>query len=489
MSSSSLSTVVSTLVRASMGSPVPETITDAELDRHVAELILKEAKQKAERYLQDGVRAYLPDTESDSNLPKANKRFLSAIIRSTDDHNKAILRAQAEAAQEVRAEREEQERRERRARAIEATEAGRLQRLMGGSSRRREDTWDRSRDNEHRRRSRDATDRRGDRREDESSYHKKRRRHSRSPSRERRHSDSERHRRRMQRDDEDTKGSSSRKDRKRPRSRSPDDRDRSSSKHEHSRRSDRHREDREATGSSSSKGKEVERLPPQPPSWEGSALPTSKSENSSKTADEEVPEVSKSSAKHHRRSRSPSRKTSPADLSSQFRSRKAAYASPPPPASPTLSEEEDIERLRPRRHRRRASPKPSSSKASRKDKDAHSSSPKPTTSKMDKYFDASYDPRFDIGPLSVPTVPSAGLIDNAEFESWEAMLDIIRQRREDKAEQKRLERLGQLPDKDKGGKDRKPSEAWTMESGAGIMDIKYNKRGAVREWDMGKEGF
>ena len=31
-------------------------------------------------------------------MPKTNKRFLSSIIRSTDDHNKTILRAQAQAA-------------------------------------------------------------------------------------------------------------------------------------------------------------------------------------------------------------------------------------------------------------------------------------------------------------------------------------------------------------------------------------------------------
>ena len=62
MSSSSLSNVVSTLVRASMGTSVPSTVTDEELDRHVAELILKEAKQKAQQYLEHGVKAYLPDS-------------------------------------------------------------------------------------------------------------------------------------------------------------------------------------------------------------------------------------------------------------------------------------------------------------------------------------------------------------------------------------------------------------------------------------------
>lgn len=59
-SSSSLSTVVSNLVRAQMGSAVSSTVTDEDLDRHIAELILKEAKQKAEKYGREGVKAYLP---------------------------------------------------------------------------------------------------------------------------------------------------------------------------------------------------------------------------------------------------------------------------------------------------------------------------------------------------------------------------------------------------------------------------------------------
>lgn len=35
-------------------------VTDEDLDRHVAELILKEAKTKAERYGTQGIRAFLP---------------------------------------------------------------------------------------------------------------------------------------------------------------------------------------------------------------------------------------------------------------------------------------------------------------------------------------------------------------------------------------------------------------------------------------------
>jgi hypothetical protein len=59
-SGSSLNNVVNSLVRASMGASVAPTVTDEDLDRHVAELILKEAKTKAEKYAKDGIRAYLP---------------------------------------------------------------------------------------------------------------------------------------------------------------------------------------------------------------------------------------------------------------------------------------------------------------------------------------------------------------------------------------------------------------------------------------------
>jgi hypothetical protein len=56
---SSLSSVVSNLVRAQMGTAVSPQVTDDDLDKAVAELILKEAKKKAERFGQDGIRAYL----------------------------------------------------------------------------------------------------------------------------------------------------------------------------------------------------------------------------------------------------------------------------------------------------------------------------------------------------------------------------------------------------------------------------------------------
>lgn len=50
----SLSSVVSNLVRAQMGSSLPANTLDDELDRRVADLILKEARQKEARYAQTG---------------------------------------------------------------------------------------------------------------------------------------------------------------------------------------------------------------------------------------------------------------------------------------------------------------------------------------------------------------------------------------------------------------------------------------------------
>lgn len=113
---------------------------------------------------------------------------------------------------------------------------------------------------------------------------------------------------------------------------------------------------------------------------------------------------------------------------------------------------------------------------------------------MDRYFEASYDPRLDVAPLSsTPNIPATGLVEGAEFEGWDAMLELIRVRREDKLEKKRMERLGLLPkekdkkkDKDKGkGREGAGMVGWS--EGVSVMDIAYKKRGSVREWDLGKE--
>jgi hypothetical protein len=116
---------------------------------------------------------------------------------------------------------------------------------------------------------------------------------------------------------------------------------------------------------------------------------------------------------------------------------------------------------------------------------------------MDKYFETSYDPRLDVAPLVAPNIPATGLINNADFVGWDAMLELTKQRIADKAERKRLERLGLV---EKSGKEKKKGKSkvtglgvagtladqWSA-GGGGLMDIEYKKRGSVREWDLGKE--
>ena len=262
-------------------------------------------------------------------MPRTNKRFLTSIIKSTDDHNKTVLKAQAAAAQELKREREEQERRERRARAAEAAEAEKLRRRSKRKRDSEDEYWDRW-DGRTADRKRTSSSRNWD--DNWSGYED---------------GDRSRHRRRRT------------GDRPRPRSR--------------------------------------ERSSP----------------------------------------RIPSRHSSP---------------------SPSLG------------------PQP----------------PVQLPSKMDRYFEESYDPRLDVAPLSAPKVPATGLINNAEFEGWDAMLELIRVRREDKEEKKRLDRLGLSKEKVKVKKNASISSSaavadrWSSE-GVSVLDIEYKKRGSVREWDVGKE--
>ncbi|KAI0726861.1 hypothetical protein C8Q72DRAFT_782791 [Fomitopsis betulina] len=387
---SSLSSVVSNLVRAQMGTTLGPTVKDEDLDRHVSELILKEAKQKAEKYGQDGIRAYLQSnliSHTLSNAPKTNKRFLSSIIKNTDDHNKTILRAQAQAAQELRIEREEQERRERKARAEEAVAAERMRRLVRQGGRTEwASNWDRS-----------AT-----------------------------------------------------RDRKR-RERSCDDAE-SGREHKRERRSDRH--DRERHHRHRSPGQV-------------------------KATEEDI-------AEPYSRQRSPSQRTS------HTRQCSPSHRTPPPREHKAKSRSHDVATKSGSTSSRtlRSSASPARSSVGPPSPPASSPPPlPPLPSKMDKYFESSYDPRLDVAPLAVPSVPKTGLIDDADFAGWEAMLEVIRQQREYKAEKKMLERWGGGKDKDKDKRKKGADAASLLEAGSSVMDIQYKKRGAVREWDLGKEGF
>jgi hypothetical protein len=101
---------------------------------------------------------------------------------------------------------------------------------------------------------------------------------------------------------------------------------------------------------------------------------------------------------------------------------------------------------------------------------------------MDRYFKKSYDPRLDVAALPKPVVPATGLIDESQYEGWDAMLELLRLRRLDKQEK---QRTAWSKGSKKGGSDDK----WTTSSTPSLLEIEYKKKGTVREWDLGKEAF
>ncbi|KAH8997183.1 hypothetical protein EDB86DRAFT_933769 [Lactarius hatsudake] len=531
MADGSLSSVVSSLVRAQMGVSVPTTVTDEDLDRHVADLILKEAKKKAEQYDKQGIRAYLPHQES--NVPKTNKRFLSSIIRNTDDHNKSVLRAQALSAAEIRIEREAQERAERRVRAEEAAAAERARRSRRGRDdsrerqrRHRERSWERLGSDDagedrwqpsKRRREDHASERHGSRsarrsRHDEGGSSRRRRHRSRTRS-----EDEDKERRRRPRasrsrsprgsidrapcdpsaskrprshspSDAEDEGLHSRRRRRRQSSRSPDV-DGAPSADSHSRRkrrSHRHTASRRRRHRSRSHS----RIPEKAPRSETSEGLGSGSRPSGSRASSQPLATEHTESSDFRRKLRGKGKTALLETESLHERSSTSILDPGPAprdATPTRSRSPSpVPRPPP------GPPPPLPPPA-----DFSPDSVRPDLpSKMDKYFEASYDPRLDVAPLAVPNVPATGLVNNAEFEGWDAMLELIKQRRTDKTERKRLERLGLV---EKSGKEKKKSKSkiaemgvagtlagWS-EGGNALMDIEYKKRGSVREWDLGKE--
>ncbi|KAI0756105.1 hypothetical protein C8Q80DRAFT_1264208 [Daedaleopsis nitida] len=508
MSKSSLSSVVSDLVRAQMGSSVAPTVMDDDLDRHVAELILKEAKQKAEKYRRDGIHAYLARS-IDSNAPKTNKRFLSSIIRSTDDHNKSILRAKAIAAQESREEREEQERSERRARAEEAVEAERLRRRKGKDRDGWADNWDRERRSDGKRRDRswERDDREGDDRERRNEKRERRHRH-RSRSREegssRHHQRSHRSRSRSHRtsrrqgdDDDDDREHRRDRDRDSKRSNAPSrvEELQAAVDHKKADTKDTLSHEDELRASLSLKRKAKSKASERSPS-PLSARSCSPSRDHSRSPSCERTRKSSRRSPSRSRSRTPVREHRPS-----HRKRRRVSRSPTPTHERHSQRERDRERGQDRRHRSSRRPTttptaptmsgssssntlPSSAPSRSRSPSVGPSSPGPP-SKMDKYFEQSYDPRLDVAPLTLPTVPATGLISDAEFAGWDAMLELIRLRRQDKEDKKAMERWG-ISSKDK---DKDKDKVKEQSGEVSALDIKYKKRGAVREWDMGKEGF
>lgn len=113
---------------------------------------------------------------------------------------------------------------------------------------------------------------------------------------------------------------------------------------------------------------------------------------------------------------------------------------------------------------------------------------------MDKYFDPAYDPILDVDTAAMGSLNE--LVPEGGFEHWNAMLELVKQRKEDKADKKRKEKEeGKKKKKRKDrGEEEDPDEEEERKRKIklglevpGLMDIKYAKRGAMREWDVGKE--
>ncbi|KAI7908143.1 uncharacterized protein BX663DRAFT_493119 [Cokeromyces recurvatus] len=101
--------VVSDLMRAAAGSGAKD-IADEDIDKYVADLILKEAEEKRKKYNEIGVQAYQPQPKK----PKPNTRFLFNVVKATDSHNQAVIKTNEENLARLRRERELRTKNERR---------------------------------------------------------------------------------------------------------------------------------------------------------------------------------------------------------------------------------------------------------------------------------------------------------------------------------------------------------------------------------------
>lgn len=87
-------------------------------DDYVARLLAEDAKKTSQKYLSQGLSAFLPQRRVDA--PKPNTRFLSHIVREADNHNAALKRKEEiEAKKRLRELHGQDERPRKRARADE----------------------------------------------------------------------------------------------------------------------------------------------------------------------------------------------------------------------------------------------------------------------------------------------------------------------------------------------------------------------------------
>ncbi|KAI8099721.1 uncharacterized protein BX664DRAFT_355117 [Halteromyces radiatus] len=90
------SKIINDLIRSAAGQSA-QNLPDQDLDKHVAELLTNEARIKQAKYKTEGIQAYRPIPEKSATPQlKPNKRFLMNIVKATDCHNQAVIRAAEE---------------------------------------------------------------------------------------------------------------------------------------------------------------------------------------------------------------------------------------------------------------------------------------------------------------------------------------------------------------------------------------------------------
>ncbi|CAK9783277.1 hypothetical protein CC85DRAFT_282016 [Cutaneotrichosporon oleaginosum] len=427
---SALNSVVNKLVRAAAS--VPAEISDADLDAHVARILAEEAKANDHKWSELGLGAYLNREQGrdspDPSAPKPNKRLLSSIIRQVDGHNNALLRRQAEAAQQARRAREP----ERKPRGDGKAGANRL---FGGAMRGLGD--------------RERKPSRSDRRENDQSERSQREVNKREVNRrdrsQERNRNSDSHR---DRDDRRDRGEGGRERRRglspspaRSRSRSPRRR----------RHFDKEEGDRKARGryESNDEDRRARRREHRERSRDRRS---DKKRDRSRSRDRDHQQREEDHDRSHRRH-------------PRHRSRSRSRSPPPsPPAPPSRSRTRET-RGDDRPREPSASPPPPPSRISR----------------MDRYFKRDYDPRLDVGE-----VPKTGPVTAV---GWDNMLAVLKERGKKRRRNSPTLSTSPEPERKSRSNDLPPrTVASSMPADMKeILEMEYTRRGQTRAWDVGKD--
>lgn len=428
-----------------------QDIGDTDLDAYVAQMLVKEAKAREARFDKEGVKVYFSDEEDKCDFfltltlftttvnslravsyragpsHRPSKRFLLSLVKNVDDHNQALLRQEQDEITKRKLDREELKSEKERRQGSGNRLFALARNTMGSSEssvrprRKLDDERSRARLRYASEEDDDEAHRAGSRR---SSGH----RHSRSERRSRDDSVTSHDRRshdRRSRHGESYSQNSSR--------RSKDD-IRYEDLSDHAHRSSRH--DRRAEDDLSDSHASRRRHGDTGDSDSVDRQSRNKRRRRSHSSEDEHTQ-SDTDRRHSRRRRR--RRHSSTDshhelahVNKNDKGKTRERAQKPAQTSENMVVKPSIPRVRPAS--RSPSPLPDLERGqklkSAPESFAHAKSKSDGGSKMDKYFEASYDPRLDVSVAEL-TDPY-GFIAEGNFDEWTHMLDVLKTRKEEK---------------------------------------------------------